>query len=310
MCSGDHTLCGQGLRSLHDGHQIVGSNGPSIAVLSPIWTWCLCRYQMVLEVAAWPLLCAKGRGGSSIGLTRPSILFPFFLFGLRVGCERFHVVVLLRGGVEKKRREGQTVSSQRPCHVSHSSQRNRWTPLAFPKTASTSVLSQLRHVPCPSWHLHHNSTLLFPRHGMKCSLHIPPPIFLPSRQARKGPPLPVFPWLHDGCFAAPSSPSPPSPSPRLPLQLSTDPRRWDFHPSWGDGPWLDTVTDTAQWLPAFPSWRVDECSTCTAETSLSCTPGTLRHRRRVPWAMSGLLAPRRLVHYLRLDDFARRYALC
>lgn len=59
MCSGDHTLCGQGLRSLHDGHQIVGPNGPSIAVLSPIWTWCLCRYQMILEVAAWPLLCGQ-----------------------------------------------------------------------------------------------------------------------------------------------------------------------------------------------------------------------------------------------------------
>lgn len=202
MCSGDHTLCGQGLRSLHDGHQIVGSNGPSIAVLSPIWTWCLCRYQMVLEVAAWPLLCGQ-RAGRVVNWADSSFhSLSIFLFGLRVGCERFHVVVLLRGGVEKKRREGQTVSSQRPCHVSHSSQRNRWTPLAFPKTASTSVLSQLRHVPCPSWHLHHNSTLFFPRHGMKCSLHIPPPIFLPSRQARKGPPLPVFPWLHDGCFCS------------------------------------------------------------------------------------------------------------
>lgn len=46
MCSGDHTLCGQGLSSLHGGHQIVGSSGPSIAVLSPNWTWCLCRYQI------------------------------------------------------------------------------------------------------------------------------------------------------------------------------------------------------------------------------------------------------------------------
>lgn len=181
---------------------------------------------------------AKGRGGSSIGLTRPSILFPFFLFGLRVGCERFHVVVLLRGGVEKKRREGQTVSSQRPCHVSHSSQRNRWTPLAFPKTASTSVLSQLRHVPCPSWHLHHNSTLLFPRHGMKCSLHIPPPIFLPSRQARKGPPFPCFHGCMTDALQRPRRPRRPRPRPASPCSCRRTPVAGIFIRAGETGPGL------------------------------------------------------------------------
>lgn len=135
MCSGDHTLCGQGLRSLHDGHQIVG---PMVHLLLSCPRFGRGVYAGTRWFSRWQhgrSFAAKGRGGSSIGLTRPSILFPFFLFGLRVGCERFHVVVLLRGGVEKKRREGQTVSSQRPCHVSHSSQRNRWTPLAFPKNS-------------------------------------------------------------------------------------------------------------------------------------------------------------------------------
>lgn len=244
MCSGDHTLCGQGLRSLHDGHQIVGFQWSIHCCLVPDLD---VVFMQVPDSSTWQhgrSFAAKGRGWSSIGLTRFFLSLSIFLSFLRVGCERFHGAMSSSFFVaaSKKRREGQTVLSQRPCHVSHSSQRNRWTPLALPKTASPSVLfavetrpmsflaspSQLTSAFPMTWHE------MLPAHP---TTHLPPvrrP--RPPRQARKGPPLPVFPWLHDGCFAAPSSPSP-SPSPRLPLQLSTAPRCWDFHLSWGDGTW-------------------------------------------------------------------------
>lgn len=113
-CSGDHTLCGQGLRSLRDGHQIVGSNGPSIAVLSPIWTWCLCRYQTRRRGSmAAPL---RPKAGMAVNRVDSFLPFSFHLvWFLRVGYERFHVIV------EKKKRGPDCFESEAlPCFTQFS----------------------------------------------------------------------------------------------------------------------------------------------------------------------------------------------
>ena len=168
MCSGDHTLCGQGLSSLHDGHQIVGS----IAVLSPIWRWCLCRYRMLirpLEVAEWPLLHGH-KGGRVANWADSSFLSLSILFVLAFGYERFHVVDVPRGDVGQRKKEERArlfrVRGPAMFHTALSETDGPHSP--SPKQQQRQCFSQLRHVPCPSWHFHHNSPSPSPmtRHEM------------------------------------------------------------------------------------------------------------------------------------------------
>ena len=158
MCPGRSYIMRRGLSSLHDGgwshHQIVELS---------------CR--LFLEVVVHAGIDGSwGRAWSLLPEAHPNvegrqlgrfIFFPpwlFFSFVLFRGIDSSPcVVVVVSWRHSKKKRWPDCFEFRGDSHqwMFHRTQRNRWTPLGAPKTAATSVLLQLRHVPSPSWHFYH-----------------------------------------------------------------------------------------------------------------------------------------------------------